>query len=528
MVHNELGTFSMKPKEGKKAGPPKAIKALISAFSSGNEEDKISSYLKLLKVGPSLLKLVPGEKAQDLRTWLQTYKYWNAGGSKNIECMVDLLTKYYFHQDLKIFQEALAPPDIGLIHPLHEEYFKNPKEFLSWRLSQKCMDCANIKGMSLANKDAPCTALLLYRKHVITEQKYIMDLITRMEENGVIPVPIFINGVEAHTIVRDWLTTSDETKEVTKGHLKRAPTYDNSAAIEVDSIVSSIGFPLVGGPAGSVKAGRNVEVAERLLTSMNVPYFIASPLLLQSLEQWKKNGVLGLQSVVLYSLPELDGAIDTVVLGGLVGDDIELVDERVEKLCSRIKGWDLLRKTSNEDKRIAILTYGFPPNVGAVGTAALLDVPKSLENILRRLHDDGYNVGDFATDPNACGDSLVAALSVLSEESVIATGAAKMEGVLQNRIQQAIKGDKTIPDTLAKRNGGLGGARVRAMDLKFDDLEKVLGKYMSGKIRRSWKEKDRSPGLSRTGDMVICGLEIGNIFLAVQPQFGLEGGKSQN
>lgn len=80
MVHNELGTFSMKPKEGKEAGPPKAVKALISAFSSGNEEDKISSYLKLLKVGPSLLQLVPGEKAQDLRTWLEVYKYWNAGG----------------------------------------------------------------------------------------------------------------------------------------------------------------------------------------------------------------------------------------------------------------------------------------------------------------------------------------------------------------------------------------------------------------------------------------------------------------
>jgi magnesium chelatase subunit H len=42
------------------------------------------------------------------------------------------------------------------------------------------------------------------------------------------------------------------------------------------------------------------------------------------------------QSVVLYSLPELDGAIDTVPLGGLVGDDIFLVPERVTRLTSRI------------------------------------------------------------------------------------------------------------------------------------------------------------------------------------------------
>lgn len=42
------------------------------------------------------------------------------------------------------------------------------------------------------------------------------------------------------------------------------------------------------------------------------------------------------QSVVLYSLPELDGAIDTVPLGGLVGDDIFLVPERVTRLASRL------------------------------------------------------------------------------------------------------------------------------------------------------------------------------------------------
>jgi cobalamin biosynthesis Mg chelatase CobN len=47
---------------------------------------------------------------------------------------------------------------------------------------------------------------------------------------------------------------------------------------------------------------------------------------------WRKDGVQGLQQVVLYSLPELDGAIDTVVLGGLVGDAIALVPERTRKL----------------------------------------------------------------------------------------------------------------------------------------------------------------------------------------------------
>ena len=46
------------------------------------------------------------------------------------------------------------------------------------------------------------------------------------------------------------------------------------------------------------QAGRNVDVASSLLKSMSIPYIVASPLLLQSIPQWKQNGVLGLQSVV--------------------------------------------------------------------------------------------------------------------------------------------------------------------------------------------------------------------------------------
>jgi magnesium chelatase subunit H len=32
--------------------------------------------LKFLKVGPSLLKFLPGKKVADLRSWLEIYSYW--------------------------------------------------------------------------------------------------------------------------------------------------------------------------------------------------------------------------------------------------------------------------------------------------------------------------------------------------------------------------------------------------------------------------------------------------------------------
>ena len=73
---------------------------------------------------------------------------------------------------------------------------------------------------------------------------------------------------------------------------------------------------------------------------------------LQDMASWTRDGIAGLQSVVLYSLPELDGAIDTVPLGGLVGDNIFLVNERVTRLSQRIKKWVHLRKAPVQVKDI--------------------------------------------------------------------------------------------------------------------------------------------------------------------------------
>lgn len=52
---------------------------------------------------------------------------------------------------------------------------------------------------------------------------------------------------------------------VKKGHLVRDETYDEAKAVKVDAIVNTIGFPLVGGPAGSMEVGRNVEIAGKVI-----------------------------------------------------------------------------------------------------------------------------------------------------------------------------------------------------------------------------------------------------------------------
>ena len=235
-------------------------------------------------------------------------------------------------------------------------------------------------------------------------------------------------------------------------------------------------------------------------------------------------------AVVLFGLPELDGAIDTVVLGGLVsgggsdGDRIALIPERVRKLCGRLNGWIQLRRTPAHERRVAIALYGFPPNVGAVGTAALLDVPNSLGRVLDRLRMEGYDLGGWGDEGvSSSGDSLVAALQVMSENYVITKGVPRMQESLELKMERARRGDKSVAETLALPGGGLGGARVMGKGVTQNELEKLLGKYMHRKVRRSWPTTERGPGVSSNGDLTVAGLQLGNVWIFVQPLLGVEG-----
>lgn len=504
MSQNRVGDFQMGGKEA--SGPPPAVKKVLGLFGSNREEDKLQGYLKLLKIGPELLSVVPGDKALGLRTWLTLYRYWNEGGQQNVESMLSTLDDW-----LTKSAEQAPPlvefPAIGLVHPdAGERVFSTPSEYLNWRYK-----------VDEASKHRPKVAVLLYRKHVLTEQPYIPQLIRQMERSGVTPVPIFIAGVEAHTIVRDLLTSQAEID----ARIERPSTYDRRAAARVDGIVNTIGFPLVGGPAGSMAAGRDATLAESLLTSMDVPYVVATPLLLQDIRTWQQSGVTGLQSVVLYALPELDGAIDAVVLGGLAGETVALVPERVRKLSSRLKKRIALKQTSTRDIKVAIVLYGYPPNIGAVGTAALLNVPESLDNVLKEL-----GIEQNHDDEGGFGEAIVAALSVLSTPQYI-TNYRVAEEELLRLAKRAKSGDKRVAAALSllhddETDGLVAGVEIVSDGISRDDLD--LHKYMRRRLDDCWPETREAPGVGADGKLVVSGLLLANrVFVTMQPLLGYEG-----
>ena len=472
MSLTKLGDFAIgdKPK-----GMPKPVKFILDKFSNGREEDKLAGYISFLKIGPKLLKYVPVQKVQDLRNWLIIYSYWNTGGPENVASLFWTLAEKYLGLKVGDIPPLVETPNIGLLHPDYQGFFESPREYLEWYKTH-CRDAINRVS---PNRVSPVVGILLYRKHVITKQPYIPQLIRSFESAGLIPLPIFINGVEGHVAVRDLMTSDYEIQQRQLGNIE-TPSLSNEA-VKVDAIVSTIGFPLVGGPAGSMEAGRQVEVAKRILTAKNVPYIVAAPLLIQDISSWTRQGIGGLQSVVLYALPELDGAIDTVPLGGLVGENIYLVPERVQRLIGRVKSWVALRQKPASERKIAIILYGFPPGYGAVGTAALLNVPRSLLKFLHALKEQGYTVGDLPED----GEELIRSLKEADE---------------------SLNDVENIPASVNVRT-----------------LEKWLGYLQTSRIEKQWKSLTGTGIKTYGDDFQIGGVQLGNVWIGVQPPLGIQG-----
>ncbi|MBF2063575.1 MAG: magnesium chelatase subunit H [Calothrix sp. C42_A2020_038] len=501
MALTKIGAFSIgdKPK-----GMPKPVKFILDKFSNGREEDKLAGYISFLKIGPKLLKYIPVQKVQDLRNWLIIYGYWNAGGADNVASLFWTLAEKYLNLQVGEIPPPIETPNMGLLHPEYEGYFESPREYLEWyKKTQKSKTHNAVVG------------ILLYRKHVITKQSYIPQLIKKFEDAGLIPLPIFINGVEGHVAVRDWMTSEYEMQQRTSGNIE-TPSLSKEA-VQVDAIVSTIGFPLVGGPAGSMEAGRQTEVAVRILTAKNIPYFVAAPLLIQDIHSWTRQGIGGLQSVVLYALPELDGAIDTVPLGGLVGENIYLVPERLNRLIGRVISWINLRQKPTSERKVAVILYGFPPGYGATGTAALLNVPQSLVKFLEALQAQGYTVGEFPKD----GEELIKQVKEADEFNPLVEQRKVRAEVSSNWkfVKQA--GCLSLLEDGQDAHFTKDTYSTRSVSVKT--LEKWLGYLHTTRVEKQWKSLTGS-GIKTYGDEYhIGGIKFGNIWIGVQPPLGIQG-----
>ena len=245
----------------------------------------------------------------------------------------------------------------------------------------------------------------------------------------------------------------------------------------MSQIVSLTGFSFVGGPAMN-----DSEAAVEFLKGLNVPLRSAVSLDVQTIEAWQESltGLNPVQAGMQIAIPEIDGATEPFVYGGMPATGVEPIalEERCQRLARRISRWNRLQTASRSELKLALVVFCFPPNKGNIGTAADLDVFPSLHEILQRLRVDGYDV-EVPADSDALREMLLKGNS--ESFGAVANVAYRM------KVEEYLR---LCPHAA--------------------DIEKEWG-AAPGRINSFGRE------------LLVQGLQLGNVFVAVQPTFGYEG-----
>ncbi|MGL4243325.1 MAG: magnesium chelatase subunit H, partial [Beijerinckiaceae bacterium] len=350
--------------------------------------------MAMLRRLPKLLRFIPGT-AQDLRAYFLTLQYWLAGSERNAANMVRMLVDRYAGESrrpsarLKV-EPPVEYPEVGVYHPR-----------LPGRIGP---DATQLPGLKVRPKAR--VGLIVLRSYLLAGNTAHYDaVIAALEARDVEVLTVFASGLDARPAIEAY--------------------FMRDGAPMVDAVVGLTGFSLVGGPAYN-----DAKAAEAILAKLDVPYLAGLAVEFQTLEEWgaSARGLLPVESTIMVAIPELDGAVGAVVYGGrsdamggqpkrdgaavagIGSRDMHPNPERVDMLASRAARLAVLRRSERENRKVAIALFAFPPNAGAMGTAAYLAVFESLFNTLKALRLAGYKVDlpvsvDALRDRILCGNS---------------------------------------------------------------------------------------------------------------------------
>ncbi|MFN7851969.1 MAG: magnesium chelatase subunit H [Dolichospermum sp.] len=456
---NKMGSFSLA-----QLGQSKSV---IANFMKKRKEKSGAGFqdgmLKLLRTLPQVLKFLPMEKAQDARNFMLSFQYWLGGSAENLENFLLMLADKYVLKGVEKesfaaakYEAPVVYPDMGIWHPLAPTMFEDVREYLNWYSARKDI------SSNLKDPLAPCVGLVLQRTHLVTgDDAHYVAIVQELESLGARVLPVFAGGLDFSKPIEAYFY-----EPITKMQL-------------IDAVVSLTGFALVGGPARQDHP-KAIEALKRL----NRPYMVALPLVFQTTEEWLDSdlGLHPIQVALQIAIPELDGAIEPIILSGkdgATGKAIALQD-RVEIVAQRALKWANLRRKPKLDKKVAITVFSFPPDKGNVGTAAYLDVFGSIFEVLQGLRNNGYDVQDIPANA-------------------------------QELLEQVIH------DAQAQYNSPELNVAYKMSVPEYEALTPY-----SQRLEENWGPP---PGnLNSDGqNLLIYGKQFGNVFIGVQPTFGYEG-----
>jgi cobaltochelatase CobN len=314
--------------------------------------------------------------------------------------------------------------------------------------------------------DQSRVGILFYRAHYLAGNTAVIDaLFEAVRQRHLTPVPIFVSSLKEPDVQRQILSYGG-----------------------LEIILNATSFSLASLDADSPQ----VELWEKL----NVP-------VLQIIfsggtkEQWAA-GVQGLapkDMAMNVALPEVDGRIITrsVSFKSVQTENAKLqtdvvvyepLGDRIHFVAELAANWIKLRQTPPSDRKIALILANYPTRDGRLANGVGLDTPASCIEILKALQVAGYHVTDIPeTD--------------------------------QDLIRLLTTSVTNDPEGWSLRN-------VR-QSLSLDDYQKYFNQLplaVQNGIQSRWGDADE--------DIPIPGIQLGNIFVGVQPARGYDRDPSLN
>jgi cobaltochelatase CobN len=321
--------------------------------------------------------------------------------------------------------------------------------------------------------EGPTVAVLYYRAHHMAgNTAFVETLSDAIEDAGGQALPVFCAS------------------------LRTAPDELITLLGKADALVVTV-LAAGGTTPAAVGAGGEDDAWDvGALAALDVP-IIQGLCLTSSRAVWadSDDGLSPLDTATQVAVPEFDGRLISVPFSfkELDADGLSVYvpdPERAARVAGIAVRHAALHHTPPWDRKIALMLSAYPTKHARIGNAVGLDTPASTLRLLTALKRQGHDVGDLPGMANGDGDALMHAL---------------------------IEAGGQDPDWLTEEQLAKNPIRINAADYRawYDTLPADLRES----IEEHWGP---APGeLFVDGDdIVLAGLQAGNVVLIVQPPRG--------
>ncbi|MDX2240295.1 MAG: cobaltochelatase subunit CobN, partial [Leptolyngbyaceae cyanobacterium bins.302] len=348
----------------------------------------------------------------------------------------------------------------------------------------------------------PSVAILFYRAHYLSGNTAPIDALCQaLHDRQLHPIPIFVSSLRDPDIQAEVLGLLQP---------KDAPTVDlvlNTTSFAIADLTE----PPTPNPQPQPTDPPThpltyLSPIPHLWHHLNVPV-LQVILSSSTIEQWQSQprGLTPRDMAMNVALPEVDGRIITRAISfkavqtrndRLQTDVVtyEPVSDRVQFVAELAANWVTLRRTPIEQRKIALILANYPTRDGRLANGVGLDTPASVVEILKALQQAGYQLADFPQT----SDALI--------QQLTSTVTNDPEGQLLRPIRQSVSHNDYAQ--------------------YFAHLPEAVRDGIRDRWAEPFTQKDEhsasSPSSIPHPPLPISGIQLGNIFVGIQPARGYD------